>query len=331
MRTMVATKRRSNWDHHLLEDPVPGNVVGVLEELGIEIFRVDNEEALAQCPAHARRTGKERSRGDWSVNTESGQHNCFSCGFRGPFYLIVKEVLGLGNEEAIDFVKSKGSIDRAFQNLTGEGLFINELAEEYTEADLALFVNVPDWVCHERDVEPWACDEYGVLWDEKKGRWITPVREWKTNKLMGYQEKGHDDRYFRNRPKGLEKGLTLFGVNQHKGDTALLVESPLDVVKIRAALDEPVGLGSYGATITDEQLNLMQDMGIKRLVSGLDNDKAGDLSNRDLIPRCRGRFHLEFYDYDETDAKDPGDQEDYDICESYVNAYPVTEWVPSWL
>lgn len=327
----MATARPSKWDHYLLEDPVPGNVTQALDELGVEIIRVDNDEALGKCPAHIRRAGKQDQHPSWSVNMETGQHNCFSCGFRGPFYLIAKEMLDCSNEEAIAWVKSKGSIDRAFANLLGQGQFVNEETEVFTEADLALFDEVPTWACEERGVEPWCCDDYGVLWDARKDRWITPVREWQTNNLMGYQEKGHFDRFFRNRPKGLEKGLTLFGVNQHRGDTAVLIEAPLDVLAVRAALDEPVGLGSYGANITDDQLDLMQDMGIRYLVSGLDNDKAGDRANLDLISRCRGRFHLEFWDYDDSDVKDPGEQDHYAICKSYENRYPAIEWVPSWL
>ena len=329
--TTVATRRRSKWEHHLLEDPVPGNVVDALQELGVEILRVDNFEAMGKCPAHIRRMGRQDRHPSWSVNTESGQHNCFSCGFRGPFYLIAKEMLECTNEEAIAWVKSKGSIDRAFMNLTGQGVYVNELAEQISEADLALYVEVPSWACRERDLDPEAVDFYGVLWDPKRENWITPIREWRTNKLVGWQEKGQTRRYFRNYPKHMEKGDHLFGVNLHRGDTAILEESPLDLPKTYEALQEPLALGSFGANVTDEQLDLMQDMGIRRLISALDNDRAGDKANQELIKRCRGRFHLWFWNYEDTNAKDPGDQEPDEIVWSFENAYPAIEWEPSWL
>lgn len=324
-------RSRSNWDNYLLEDPVPGNVVQVLEELGVEVIRVDNYEALGRCPAHVRLTGKQDRHPSWSVNVETGQHNCFSCGFRGPFYLIAKEMLECSREDAVTWVKSKGSIDRAFANLTGEGVYVNEIPDPITEADLALFTQVPEWACAERNLDPEAVDFYGVMWDPDKDYWITPIREWQTNTLIGWQEKGESRRHFRNHPKHMEKGHYLFGANQHRGETAILKESPLDLPRVYEALGSPMGLGSFGARVTDHQLNLMQDMGIRRLVSALDNDKAGDLANRELIERCRGRFRLDFWNYEETDAKDPGDQQDEEIVWSFENAYPATEWVPSWL
>jgi hypothetical protein len=327
----VPTSRRSNkWEHFLLEDPVPGNVVETLHELGVEVIRVEQYEALAKCPAHLRLLGKEDRHPSWSVNIETGQHNCFSCGFRGPFYLIAKEMLGCSREDAVAWVKSKGSIDRVYANLTGQGVFVNELAVEITEADLALFTQVPEWACAERDLDPEAVDFYGVLWNPKRDYWITPIREWQTNRLIGWQEKGETRRHFRNHPKHMEKGLYLFGVNQHRGDTAILKESPLDLPKVYGALGEPLGLGSFGATVTDAQLDLMQDMGIKRIISALDNDRAGDKANGELIQRCRGRFRLDMWNYEETEAKDPGDQEDDEIVWSFENAYPAIEWVPSW-
>lgn len=325
-------RRSSRWDHYLLEDPIPGNVIGVLDELGVEILRVDNYEAIGRCPAHIRLMGRQDRHPSWSVNIETGQHNCFSCGFRGPFYLIAKEMLGCSREDAVAWVKSKGSIDRAFANITGEGVYVNEIPDPITEADLALYTQVPEWACAERNLDPEAVDFYGVLWDPKRDNWITPIREWQTNVLIGWQEKGESRRHFRNHPKHMEKGLYLFGVNQHRGTTAIIEESPLDVPRTYDVLGVPIMLSTYGAHVTNAQLDLMQDMGIRRIISALDNDKAGDKANIELISRCRGRFRLEFWNYyEDTDAKDPGDQEDEEILWSYENIYPATEWEPSWL
>ncbi len=79
---------------------VPGDVLKCLDELGIAVLRITGDEAVARCPGHLRLVGKEDNDPSWSVNTDTGVHNCFACGFRGPFAAIVREVLGLPSNEA---------------------------------------------------------------------------------------------------------------------------------------------------------------------------------------------------------------------------------------
>lgn len=322
MARTALTRLRTKWDD--LPNPVPGNVPKSLEELGIEIYRVVGDEVTGKCPAHVRRTGKQDRHPSWSVNVETGQHNCFSCGFRGPFYVIVKEALGLNDDDAVSWVKARGSIDRVHRILHGSD-YGEESSEEISEADLALFTEVPQWACDARDFDGSAADEYGVLWVPDKKRWITPIREPDTNLLMGWQEKGHKDRYFRNYPRNVKKATTLFGVNELRGDTAILVESPLDVVKIHSAGLSLMAVSSFGVNVSDVQLALLSER-VRHLVSALDHDKDGDRLNEDLIDRVRGRMKLSFWDYSHTSAKDPGDQTDDEIHWSFENAYASIYW-----
>jgi len=301
-------------------------VVKCLEELGVRILRVDNDEAQGHCPAHVRITGKQDRHPSWSVNTESGAHNCFSCGFRGPFYTIVKEMLVCSDDDAISWCKARGSIDRAKKILFGEGVYVHELAEQYTEADLALFVDVPEWVCHERDLEPWAVDDYGIRWDAEHGNWITPIREPFTNRLMGWQEKGQDTRYFRNRPKSVEKSTTLFGLNELDGRVAVVVESPLDCPRIYTATEQKIAVSTFGVRISDTQLDVLEEAGIELLICALDNDRDGNTQSDDLRRRVRGRMRLKYWDYGDSDAKDPGEQTDDEILWSLDHAYSSVLW-----
>lgn len=327
MVTVARTASRrltTKWDE--LPNPVPGNVPKALEEMGIEVIRVIGDEVTGKCPAHVRRTGRQDRHPSWSVNVETGQHNCFSCGFRGPFFVIVKEALGLNDDESISWVKARGSIDRVHRILRGSDYGEQE-AEELTEADLALFTEVPQKACDKRDFDGSAADDYGVLWVPNKQRWITPIREPETNRLMGWQEKGHKDRYFRNFPPNVKKATTLFGINELAGDTAILVESPLDVVKIHSSGLAFKGVASFGVNVSDIQLALLSER-VTHLVSALDNDRDGNRLNTDLIKRVRGRMKLSFWDYSNTDAKDPGDQTDDQIRWSYDNAYSSLYWEP---
>lgn len=324
---MATTPRvtRKGWD--ALEDPVPGDVIACLTELGVEMIRVIDDEVMGHCPAHVRRTGKQDRHPSWSVNLITGQHNCFSCGFRGPFYLITKEVAGLNDDEAIKWVKARGSIDRVRRIIRGGTELEPVEFETYTEADLALYVEVPDYACSQRDLAPYAVDAYGIVWDDAKTRWITPIREPFTDSLLGWQEKGHHDRYFRNRPTNVKKGQTLFGLNELQGTTAVLVESPLDVPKIYGATDEKIGVSSFGARVTDDQIRLLVEAGVKTLICALDNDRDGIAASDEMRNRIRATpMRLKYWDYSQTKAKDPGDQTDYEICQSYENAYSSILW-----
>lgn len=307
------------WNHVLRTNPVPGDVVSCLLEMGVEVFRVDGDEARAQCPAHFERTGKERSRGDWSVNTDDGMHNCYSCGFSGHFVDIVEYVLDLSREEATDWTRARGGIERVRNVLGGGSNWDNEQAEVVDESDLALHTRVPEWACEERDIDPGAADEYRVLWDPEHDLWVTCIREFETDRLVGWQEKNRH--VFNNHPKHLEKGLHVYGINDVPDDcnVGVVVESPLDCPYILSA-DVEGAVSTMGAEVTDVQLDILCER-FDVLISALDNDKAGNKTNARLRQRVRGRSTLRFWNYGSTRSKDPGEQAYRQVRESYKTAY----------
>lgn len=305
------------WDRALT--PVPGDVVACLTELGVAIKRINYDEVEGYCPAHLERLGKPDLKSKWAVNTETGMHNCFSCGFRGPFVGLVRYLLRCTPEEAAAWVRARGSIEHARRKLgmTEELPTRTGTLDEITEADLALFTEVPPDVCHTRHLTPRAADHYGVLWDPVNRYWITPIRDPHTGKLWGWQEKG--PRHFRNVPPRLKKSDTLFGIHQLTGDTTILVESPLDCLRI---YDAGIygAVSSFGASVSDAQLNLLCAR-VNTLIVALDNDEPGHDSSRHMHRRIAGRVRVKFWNYGITSAKDPGEQTDEEIRSSYSTAY----------
>ena len=76
-----------------------------------------------------------------------------------------------------------------------------------------------------------------------------------------------------NYPKAVTKSKTLFGVNELIGDQVVLVESPLDVVRLAS-----VGIyaaASYGAMVSKAQIQVLIDVA-DRIVLALDNDEEGE-------------------------------------------------------
>src|SRR5260221_3188429 len=107
-----------------------------------------------------------------------------------------------------------------------------------------------------RQLEAFAVANYGVRWDPTERGWILPIRR-ENGELMGYQFKRRHR--VRNRPTRVKKRETLFGIDKFpEGGRAVLVESPLDVVRLYS---EGItgGLAAFGVVVDQLQLDLIYE------------------------------------------------------------------------
>lgn len=258
------------------------NIAEVLTRLDISYSESGNE-AIALCPMHEQRTGKQDSKPSFSVNLTTGAFQCFSCGYRGHIYWLVRDVVGLpGLNEARAWVggtaqpieqllpdMKKRLIRRAPKNLR-----ITRIQEDVPdlEGHYRSFYEVPVDLASSRGLTVETCRTFGLRVSGMN--WIIPIRT-PEGTLVGWQEKGPSR--FRNHPVGVRKGSTLFGLNIVTGDQVVLVESPLD-----AALAHQAGfaaVASYGASVSDKQRRLLSDF---YPILALDNDAAGQDAQRKL-------------------------------------------------
>lgn len=322
----------SGWNNS--GTPIPGDVMACLEELGINVTRIIHEEAWALCPGHFDRLGKHNNRPNkWSVNIETGQHSCFSCGFSGSFVYLVQEVKGYDRSDAERWVRNRGGVARLRRILgnpqgRSSDLERDEGIPAWNEARLALFNAPPYEALDGRRISQGAVSHYGVLWDSEKENWILPIRDPNTGSLWGYQEKG--DGWFCNKPAKVTKGKTLFGIDVLSGSTAVVLESPLDCLRLHTA-----GIGgavaSFGVNITEEQLDLLFDK-VEIIIFALDNDAAG--LNKMLALRAkylRSGKRIKFVDYSHIPwAKDLGTEgvENQDIQKAILRAKNMLVYRP---
>jgi len=298
------------WD--LTAPPVPGDVQGALRELGIEIVRVEGGEVWAHCPAHLARTGKEDRHPSFSVNEERGLFLCFSCGYQGSFPTLVMDRLGLDPVAAHTWTARYGSLERAARILRGPCV----PSAPPPEPSLAGYAFPPAEALAKRGIDDEGAARYGLLWDEESGGFVLPIRD-PRGALLGYQYKR--GKFVRNRPRGIAKASTLFGAHAFDGDTAVLVESPLDCARLWAA-GIPGALASFGAVVSDAQIDLLVRLA-DRVVIALDNDEPG-ISNADLVEaRLRRRTRVTFFRYPRRTVKDPGEMSDKEIADAYDGAY----------
>ncbi|MFE6745929.1 toprim domain-containing protein [Kitasatospora purpeofusca] len=307
----------SGWDFlAAYSNPVPADVAGALDALGVEVrrevSRSGSAEYLARCPAHLVRTGRTDRHPSFWVNSVNGAFVCFSCGYSGPFVVLVADVLGVEREEAVRWIARRG----VYRTTATDEAPPPVPEPAVTEAYLALFDPPPEHALAERRLTVEAAAEYGVLWDLRTDRWILPIRE-PDGRLIGWQEKGEG--HFRNCPDRVRKSLTLFG--PLGAETILLVESPLDAVRI-AALGVPGAVAAFGAHVSEAQMQLIRRSPCRRLILALDNDTAGNGARDRLYEAWRPRgLPIAYYDYAGADGKDPGDSTDEQILRGIARAY----------
>lgn len=301
-------------------------------DMGIEVDRIRQDEAWATCPGpHEAFVGKADRHASWSINLETGEHNCFSCGWGGPYIVLVKWIFDWDKDEAAAeaWVRKHGGIEVAKKKLRGQQAYARKQAEPVSEADLALFTSPPRSALLNKDVDRTSCEEFGVLWDPEHESWVFPVREPYTDKLMGWQSK--NKRIFINHPENLEKSVTLFGFNlllkQPRPRTAYLYESPVDAVHLHTyGLDGPVS--SYGVHVSDAQMNLLVDE-VDTLYVCLDNDGAGRRMERKIWEDWRGQFRkMYFTNYEGIREKDHGEMRISDVEWSLNNAISAVRYRP---
>lgn len=303
----------------------PADVEGACIALGLEVQKVDDYEVHCVCPKHLERTGKEDRHPSFSVNRTTGLMGCWSCQYGGTFLKLVTDLRYPNNTfGAARWIRQFGVDLQA----TVEGLKpwdarnTVQQAQDDEDIDLpglyAMYTDPPTKALALRQISHEAAKHYGIRWDERKRAWITPIHL--DGALVGWQAKAADGRFFRNFPAGVAKGKTLFGLPQFPtGETAVLLESPLDVARLYTAGYEG-GLSTFGVHFTDLQMRILSEV-TDKLIAAFDNDHDGALAKRLLLrgdrkadrkPWAR-QLNTWFINYNGISAKDVGDMDDEQI------------------
>jgi hypothetical protein len=272
-----------------------------LTRLGIEYYSERGDEVQAACPAHKDRTGHEDRNPSFYINADSGAFICFSCQWKGNVYTLVNYVHG--DVDANTWLNEGGGLSMRMERITRVVPNIQEQTH-ITESMLSAFTAPTAEVLRSRGLTQEAANAFNLLWDARNKNWIIPIRDTVTNKLLGWQEKGYDRRYFRNYPTGVQKSQALFGYSNYASGDMIVVESPLDVVRL-ASLGITGGVATYGALVSAAQFNLIR--GGERVIFAMDNDEAGRKSNTNLFYLCREMEKESwFFNYNGLDIKDIG-------------------------
>lgn len=298
------------------------NVEKVLISLDVPLTAQRGDEVQGLCPMHKARTGNEDHNPSWWINTVTGVHFCFSCGYKGNVYTLVADVKGMDYFDAKDYVEqdSEMPVDVLLKRIRELPQYIPMQDDEIgmSEARLAVYTDAPDIELKKRFLTRDAVDKYGVLWDKENDAWILPIRDAESFALLGWQEKGARGRFFRNQPVGVKKSKTLFGINAVKeNETWIVVESPLDAVRLSSL--GYFGVATFGAILSEDQAKIMRRASV--IYAAFDNDDAGKKACEQMLGFARRYgIELKFFNYSGIDVKDIGDMTPKEVVQGIENA-----------
>ena len=294
------------------------DLAGALTRLGVQVTTVGDSEIGGHCPIH------DDHSPSWSMNINTGLWLCYACGAKGNLSQLALH-LSVSSDEAL--LLNQFIIESGLEQINkgSEPLSVRAPTMADIEA-FSKFIPVPPQLLAYRQLDEDVAYRYGLRWDPQPRHWIIPIIS-QYGDLWGWQEKTKG--YFRNVPIGVTKSRTLFGLDRFKTEKAVLVESPLDVVRI-ASIRMGVGalgLASFGSHVSMEQLNLLVRKA-DTIVIALDNDTAGISAAQKVFDSCpRPRGGITFLRYEHTKAKDIGDMTNDEIEEAVTGASLYPWWV----
>ena len=273
----------------------------ILDELGVDNVRVGEKEITASCPMHPSILGRADRHASWSINRETGAHNCFSCGWKGGLTTLYRDLTGSVPDDVdvkLQHSAIKAALDRP------------ERPRRAEQWDFPEWLGpVPQRLLDLKGIHSGAAEMYGLRWDPQERRWVLPIcDEFGLPVGAQYRQVGS----VLTQPTGLEKGKHLFGLSCMRGYSRItLVESPLDAVRL-FSVNVPA-VASLGAWVSMEQCRLLARY-FSFVVLALDNDPTGNEAAQRTADRLAslGCPTIRF-DYTGLPGKDPGDVEDDDL------------------
>jgi DNA primase len=288
-----------------------------LEGIGLRINRVAGAEIQAWCPAHAERTGSEDRKPSFYFNQAKLVGHCYSCDWRVPSLEVLASYLTGGpvdqdivtEAKAVSLASGVSALGKAKRDAIDDRRILEWQYNQFPPMPAALLAF--------RKLSADMAALFGVRYDKVNRCWILPIRT-PRGKLLGWQQRQKGAVF--NYPKGMVKSETLFGMHLVEGDRLVLVESPLDAVRLRQCGIEAVA--SFGAEVSNKQIEILA-RNCTEVIVALDNpaiDPAGAKATDRVLFQLRKRVGAVPWRY-EGRVKDPGD---YSTDQEIIDAWKRT-------
>lgn len=264
------------------ETTISADVEGIIEQIQEDTGLLHNvneleTDIMCTCPIH--KGGMERTP-SLGINKETGVVHCFTCGYKGDIITLVSDCYNITYNQAYrklvgNYVYSgKRSIDVSVSRDTNSSMYINRNS-------ILPFIknNFTAWnYLYSRGVDPYKLKNvFPIGYDSNSSSTIFYVRDLKGN-YVGSKARSVQGKRFAN-STGAKKSTYLYGAYEllqsawQPHDPVWICESEIDALTVWSRGGYAVAIG--GSHISRIQLNILNQLGVRRVIDGLDKDEAG--------------------------------------------------------
>lgn len=223
------------------------------------------------CPRHA--NGKERKAACF-VNKEDGKYNCFVCDFHGlDFSKFVNECFDKNGDFGENWLIANYASDYISQNLILDKIDLNKQVKKEKYLDESILESFESYHPYmaKRHLTKDVIDKYKIKYDKEYNALVFPV--WDINgKLKFLTRRSVEGKQFWIDRDASKKDCYLLNFVKDE-PTVFIVEAQLSAL-VMNGWGLPT-IATFGAGLPDEQIETLNNTGIKRYVCVFDNDAAG--------------------------------------------------------
>lgn len=283
-------------NNYLIQTPIQN----IIEQLQREIHNgklkdvyVKGDNLVVTCPFHS--DGKE-DKPACSVyvgeddELEQGFFNCFVCDEKGPFSKFVSGCLDTTEAYARHWLIERfGELLESRINEWGEWKDKTKKKQAIDEIVLKSFEPHHPYM-ETRKLTREVCERFEVKYDPKTNCIVFPVRD-PQGKLSFLTRRSVVDKTFII-DKDVEKGIYLLNtIYKENIKTVVVVESQINALTLWGWGIPAVA--TFGAKISDHQIELLNKSPIRHYILALDSDKAGWSGTSTLIRELRDDVYID--------------------------------------
>lgn len=281
----------------------------VMDELNLDRVVIAGDEIRACCPFH-----KELNP-SFGINIRTGLFNCFSCGTRGNFQQLVKEIKGFSYEESVDFLinySKKITREKYCEELVNKingkqeekhkesseipplyipkGIYIGNKKRREEENGKRKSLGNEEVISHpylrRRGINLPTQKRFGIFYNREERRVIAPLLDEDGNvvalikrTVMKIEPKVLYE------PEGLKLTDKLYGVGVIEPTReVILVEGFIDALKVYQSKPGRAVYAVLGSRVHAEQISWLKKNGVREIVLHFDGDAAGIKGMAEAVP-----------------------------------------------
>lgn len=309
-------------NNHLIDAPIVTILKEVRRQTGNKYLREilpKGENVQITCPHHSGGNESEPSCGVYCGNdpdVEYGTVNCFTCGFKGPLFLLVSECFGKDTEWAKQWLVDNFSTT-LIEKITGLPpieLNSSKKVETLDESYLDTLQSFHPYMT-KRKLNLKVCEKFKVKYEPQSQCLVFPVWDEFNNLVMLTRRSVLNKRFIID--EGKEKPIYLYNFIKYNNiEEVTICESQINALTLWG-YGIPA-IATFGCSVTDKQFNILNRSSIKHYFIAYDGDDAGIKGTKKLIRNLRNDVFVDVILL-------PRGKDINDLTEEEFNSLPIVE------